>query len=96
MAAEIDPFTQLALEHKRTQFVFYGFRWKDGTMGTPYIKLANSLREALADLDSSPGIADEGGYFVRDAFVEASDGEDPVVHVELLSLAPWLKLDEEA
>lgn len=91
MAAEIDAFTRLALEHERTQFALYGYRNKDGTQGGPYLKLAYSLSEALSDLRHNPGVADEGGYLVTDAFVEASDDDAPTtVHVELISVAEIL------
>jgi hypothetical protein len=85
---------QLQLEkHERTLFVFYGYRWASthkfaGKFGSGYQKLANSLREAMADLQSNSGILDEGGYFVRDAILEVGDGdaESPVLHVELVSV----------
>jgi hypothetical protein len=67
--AELDAFSRLQLEHERTQFVFYGHRMRDGRQGGPYFKLAESLSEALADLWANPAVADEGLYFVNDAFV---------------------------
>ena len=83
--ADVDAFTRLALERERTQFTFYGFRTMDGQEGGPYFKLAHSLSEALADLEANPGVADEGGYLVRDAFLEKTEGE-VVIHVELISM----------
>jgi hypothetical protein len=48
--------------------------------------MAHSLSEALADLDANEGIED-GPHLVRDAFLETSAGEeDPVLHVEVVSL----------
>jgi hypothetical protein len=90
MSDEIDAFHQLVFEHKRTLFMFYGHRMANGNPGGGYFKLANSLSEALADLEANPGVADDGGYLVRDAFIEASEGDEPVVHVELVSLAEIL------
>jgi hypothetical protein len=82
----INAFTQLALERRRTGFTFYGFRMADGKPGGAYHKLAHSLSEAVADLEANAGIADEGGYLVRDAFLEEDDdGGD--LHVELVSIA---------
>jgi hypothetical protein len=85
---EIDAFDRLQLEHERTLFMFYGFRNTDGSQGRGYFKLAHSLSEALADLQANPAVADEGGYFVRDAFLEISDDDDgdPTIHVELISV----------
>jgi len=82
----IDAFTQLALERKRTLFMFYGYRGADGKQGGGYFKLANSLSEALADLEANPGVADEGRYLVQDAFLEEDD-EGDTIHVELVSVA---------
>jgi hypothetical protein len=84
--SEINAFDRLRLEHERTLFMFYGYRRVDGSPGHGYFKLAHSLAEALADLQASEGVADEGGYLVRDAFLEMADG-DAVLHVELISLA---------
>ena len=90
---ELSAFDRLHLERQRTLFMFYGFRWADGRQGGGYFKHAHSLSAALADLSANEGVADEGGYFVKDAFVE--DGElDPetrevgpaTLHVELISL----------
>jgi hypothetical protein len=82
--AGIDAFDQLVLEHERTLFMFYGYREADGRQGRGYFKLAQSLSEALTDLEANAGVADEGGYLVKDAFLEA--GEDGhVIHVELVS-----------
>lgn len=86
MADEIDAFTQLALERRRTLFMFYGYRNANGEQGGAYFKQAYSLSQALADLEANAGVADEGGYLVRDAFVE-EDGEGATLHVELISLA---------
>ena len=82
---ELDAFDQLQLEHERTRFTFYGYRMRDGRQGGPYFKLAHSLAEALADLEANEGVADEGGYLVRDAFLEMGELE-PVLHVELISV----------
>jgi len=83
--AGIDAFDQLVLEHERTLFMFYGYREADGRQGRGYFKLAQSLSEALTDLEANAGVADEGGYLVKDAFLEA--GEDGhVIHVELVSV----------
>ena len=83
---ELNAFDQLQLEHERTLFMFYGFHMKDGRLGSGYFKLANSLSEALADLCANGGVADEGGYFVSDAFLEIAEDDIPIVHVELISL----------
>jgi hypothetical protein len=90
----IDAFDQLALEHERTLFMFYGFRTADGRQGGPYFKLAHSLSEALADLHANAGVADEGGYLVRDAFLEAGEDE-PVLHVELVSMLDLVEAASE-
>lgn len=91
MANDIDdPFIRLAIEHERTLFVFHGWREaEDGEIGSNYFKLAYSLRSALADLEANTAveIEDEGGYLVRDAFVERDDESgDPIVHVQLVSV----------
>ena len=87
---DVDAFAQLVIEHERTLFMFYGFRMASGEQGGGYFKLANSLSEALADLEANEGVADEGGYLVSDAFLE--NGEDgPVLHVELVSLAQIMR-----
>jgi len=89
MAGGVDAFTQLALEHERTLFMFYGFTNPDGTRGGAYFKLAHSLSEALADLEGNGGVAHPpGGYLVSDAFLEAGEEADepPTVHVELVSV----------
>ena len=95
---EVDPFTRLVMEKERTLFFFYGYRWANGEQGRGYFKLAYSLSQALADLENNDAVADEGGYFVQDAFVETEDaGGDPVIHVELISLAGIFagKVEEE-
>lgn len=82
----MNAFSQLQLEKERTLFMFYGYRMAaTGGVGGGYFKLANSLNEALSDLSTNEGIADEGGYLVRDAFLVMEDG-DPSVHVELISV----------
>jgi hypothetical protein len=83
----MDPLSRLELEHERTLFMFYGYGTVEGGQGSGYFKLAHSLSEALADLEGNPGVADEGGYFVKDLFVAALEDDDsPTVHVELISL----------
>lgn len=90
---ELDPLARLEIERERTLFMFYGFRWSaNGEPGGVYFKLAHSLSEALADLEANPGVADEGGYLVSDAFLET--GEEPVLHVELTSLAQLIEHEE--
>jgi hypothetical protein len=86
MTDGIDPFSQLVLERRRTLFMFYGFRSVNGKREGAYFKHAHSLGEALADLEGNAGIADEGGYLVRDAFVEdVEDDGGAILHVELIS-----------
>jgi hypothetical protein len=81
----MDAFHQLIRERERTMFVFYGFLWtEDGEVGGNYLKQAYSLGEALADLEANKGVADVGGYWVKDAFIQMENG-DPIVHVELSS-----------
>lgn len=92
--AGLDAFHQLALERERTLFMFYGYRWARGDRGGGYFKHAHSLSEALADLDANEGVADEGGYFVKDAFIESTE-DGPVVHVELISAQRIVQIREE-
>ncbi len=77
-----DPFRRLQFETIRAQFVFYGYRKADGTVGRAYTKQAHSLREAMADLAANTDVDAHKGYTVRDVFVEVEDGE-PTIHVEL-------------
>jgi SAM-dependent methyltransferase len=96
-AGEATPFTRLAFEHKRTSFVFYGFRHADtGEKGGDYFKMANSLSEALADLNSNVGISGST-YVIRDLFLEEKDVEgEPTLHVEVVSLLELLDdMDED-
>ena len=86
MSDDLDGFQELQLQSTRTLFMFYGYRMaRDGELGSGYFKHAHSLNEALADLIANPGVLDEGGYLVRDAFLELGDDDDPCVHVDLLS-----------
>jgi hypothetical protein len=90
------PLDQLNLERERTRFMFYGYRTTSGEMGRGYSKLAHSLSVALAHLDSDPGVADEGGYVISDAFVEVGDNpNDFAIHVELVSINEMLELLSE-
>jgi hypothetical protein len=93
---EIDAFDRLQLERERTVFTFYGYRMADGRQGRGYFKLAHSLAEALTDLHANTGVADEGGYLIKDAFLEMDAGLTPVLHVELISLREILAGEEEA
>lgn len=91
----MDAFSQLVAERQRALFVFYGHRAISGEPGGPYFKQAHSLSEALADLEGNSGVADEGGYFVRDAFLEHDDG-GLVLRVELISLRQILSGESES
>jgi hypothetical protein len=87
------PLDQLNLERQRTRFTFYGYRTANGEMGRGSSKLAHSLSVALADLDSDPGVANEGGYLVSDAFLEVGDNPDDfAIHVELFSVDEVVQL----
>jgi hypothetical protein len=94
---EISTFDRLAFERGLTWFAFYGCRdAEDGGSGGPHFKAAHSLAEALADLQSEPGVAAEG-YFVRDAFL-VLDEEGPgdhSIHVELVSVREMVELIED-
>jgi hypothetical protein len=81
-----DPtaFEELAAQTEPTRFVLYGWRLEDGELGAPWHKVARSLSEVLDDLEGFEGRFDEGGYIIRDAFLEMDDGS-PVIHVELVS-----------
>lgn len=81
---ELDPFTRLRLEAGWTVFWLHGWRRPDGSVGTDYSKQAQSLSEAIADLEADECSADVGGYYVSDAFVVMENGE-PEVHVELIA-----------
>lgn len=49
MSAPEDPFTRLAFERERTQYVLHGYRFEEtGETGGFYYKQAHSLREAMA------------------------------------------------
>jgi hypothetical protein len=84
MSDDADPFTRLRLEAGRTLFWLHGWRRPDGSVGSDYAKQAQSLSEAIADLEANECCADVGGYFVSDAFVVMEEGE-PEVHVELVT-----------
>jgi len=90
-----NAFEQLKIEKKRTLFMFYGYRMTDGSQGGGYVKLANSLSEALNDLCANDGVAAEDGYFITDAFVEISEDGEPVIHVELGSPGVFLSALED-
>ena len=81
---ETDPFTRLRLEAGRTLFWLHGWRRPDGSVGTDYSRQAQSLSEAIADLEANECCADVGGYFISDVFVVMEGGE-PEVHVELVA-----------
>ena len=90
----MSAFDELQFEHERTLFFLYGARSaRTGAASRPYFKLANSLGEAIADLEANPGIMDEGPFLVRDAFVQLDDDGAPVVHVELV---PMQRIVEES
>jgi len=81
---EVDAFTRLRLEAGRTRFWLHGWRRPDGSAGTDYFVEAQSLSEAIGDLEANECSADVGDYFVGDAFVVMENGE-PEVHVELVA-----------
>ena len=84
-----DPLARLALEKRRTLFMFYGYLDANGERSeTAYFKQAYSLQQALVDLLDNTGTADldlrKETYLVLHVILtEEDDADDPVVHVQL-------------
>jgi hypothetical protein len=90
----LDAFNQLLVERKPMIFMFYGVRYeKDPAKGAGYAKFAHSLSEALADLQNGAGVHQpDGGYVVRDAFIEEAEDDTATMHVELISMYEFMRL----
>jgi hypothetical protein len=84
MTDQLDAFTRLRLESRRTFYVLHGWRAADGSVGRDYFKQAHSLSEAIADLEANDCSAEDVTHEIVDVFVSDGDDRDDLqVHVEL-------------